>query len=326
MTKAEALGVLLDFADRLDVAQLGKAAARARYLLDRDAGRRLAKDEDAQLQAQGAYLVESPLTGMWHGELDLAPVEGAIVNTVIDVLAKPRPAHDGTPDPRTASRRRAEAFVQMAQLAITAVPGGPGSLPTRHGSPVRLIATADLTTLRADLAKRHGTAGVPPATISTGQPGGTMISPLTAQMLACEAETVPVVIDDEGRALDVGQTIYPFPPRIRKAIELRDRHCTFPGCTAPPPWCHGHHLLPFGRGGPTAEDNGTLLCGRHHRYVHAKGWTGHLVDGHVAWQPRRRDDPDGEPIVNAHTQAIEHALNQLAQRWLARNPELRDTG
>ena len=111
MTKAEALGVLLDFADRLDVAQLGKAAARARYLLDRDAGRRLAKDEDAQLQAQGAYLVESPLTGMWHGELDLAPVEGAIVNTVIDVLAKPRPAHDGTPDPRTASRRRAEAFV-----------------------------------------------------------------------------------------------------------------------------------------------------------------------------------------------------------------------
>ncbi len=94
------MGVLLDFADRLDVAQFGKAAARARYLLDRDAARRLAEDEDAQQDARGSYLVEDPMTGMWHGELHtLPPVEGAIVNTALEVLAKPEPAEDGTPDP-----------------------------------------------------------------------------------------------------------------------------------------------------------------------------------------------------------------------------------
>ena len=69
-TKSEALGILLEFADRLDVAQLGKAAARARYLLDRGAAQRLATDEDAQQEARSSHLVQDPVTGMWHGELD----------------------------------------------------------------------------------------------------------------------------------------------------------------------------------------------------------------------------------------------------------------
>ena len=322
-TKAEALAVLLGFADRLDVAQLGKAAARARYLLDPGAAQRLARDEQAQQDAQGAWLAEDPLTGMWHGELHLAPVEGAFVHTVVDVLAKPQPASDGSPDPRTAGRRRAEAFVTMARLALAALPGQPGALPTRHGCPVRLIATADLSTLKADLARRHGPAGVPPAVVETGQPGGRIVSPLSAQVLACDAEVVPTLTDQAGRALDVGTTIYPFPPKIRQAIEHRDRHCTYPGCSAPAPWCHGHHLVRH-PDGPTSEDNGTLLCGRHHRFIHAHGWTGRIIDGHVIWRPPGPDDPP-QP-ANAHTQHIEHALNQLALRWLTRNPELQDTG
>lgn len=326
-TRREALGVLLDFADRLDVAQLGKAAARARYLLDRDAARRLARDEDAQQDARGSYLVEDPMTGMWHGELTLPPVEGAIVNTALEVLAKPEPAEDGTPDPRSAKQRHADAFVALARLGMCALPGEPGALPSRGGSPVRLVATADLATLKADLRRRHGGAGVPPATVETGQPAGQLISPMTAQLMACDAEIVPLLTDESGRPLDVGTTIYPFPRRIRRAMEHRDRHCTFPGCGAPPSRCHAHHLIRH-PDGPTSEDNGTLLCGRHHRHVHAKGWRGRIVDGHVAWRPPGRGDPadEADELMNAHTQQVERALNQLALRWLARNPELRDTG
>jgi Domain of unknown function (DUF222) len=323
VTKAEALALLVDFADRLDVAQLGKAATRARYLLDRGAARRLAKDEDAQQEARSAYLYQDPMTGMWHGELHLPPVEGALVNTVIEVLAKPRPAQDGSPDLRTSQQRHADAFVALAQCAATTALGQPGSLPSRHGAPVRLVATADLATLKADLSKRYGLAGVPPATIATGQPGGWVISPLTAQVLACDAEIVPMIVDEAGRALDVGDTIYPFPPRIRRAIEQRDRHCTYPGCTAQPSWCHAHHLTRH-PDGPTSEANGTLLCGRHHRFIHAKAWTGRIIDGHVVWKPPGPDH--SELPANAHTQHLEHALKHLARRWLTRNPELRDTG
>src|SRR4029079_19272860 len=122
-----------------------------------------------------------------------------------------------------------------------------------------------------------GLAGLVPPLVSTGEPGGWEISPLTLDVLSCEAGVVPVLTDSFGRALDVGDTQYPFPPRIRRAIEVRDLHCTFPGCSAKPAWCHVHHLVAFGRGGPTSEGNGALLCGRHHRYVHAHGWTGTIV-------------------------------------------------
>jgi hypothetical protein len=84
-------------------------------------------------------------------------------------------------------------------------------------------------------------------------------------------------------------------------------------------------LVAFGRngkpGGPTAEANGTLLCGRHHRLVHSAGWTGALVDGHVRWQPPTPGAPPAEP--NDHTRQIETRLRHLAHRWLTRNPHLR---
>jgi hypothetical protein len=147
-------------------------------------------------------------------------------------------------------------------------------------------------------------------------------------MLACDAETIPVLLDGNGRALDVGESQYRFPVRIRRAIELRDRHCTFPNCRAPATWSHTHHLVPFGRngqsGGRTSEANGTLLCGQHHRHVHANGWTGRLIDGHVEWSPPQ---PGAPPLpANDLARQFETKLRQLALRWLARHPQLRDTG
>jgi hypothetical protein len=191
-----------------------------------------------------------------------------------------------------------------------------------------MIVTADIATLLSDPTRKHGQAGVPPAVVETGEPGGADLSPLEAQTLFCDAELVPAVLDGDGRALDVGDSQYRFPPRIRRAIEIRDGHCSFPRCAAPPAWCHTHHLVPFGRngrsGGPTAEANGTLLCGRHHRYIHASGWTGRLVDGHVTWTPPEPGAPPAEP--NDFARQFESKLRQLALRWLGRNPHLRDTG
>jgi hypothetical protein len=139
------------------------------------------------------------------------------------------------------------------------------------------------------------------------------------QTLACDAEVLPVLTDTFGRALDVGQASYPFPKKIRRAIEVRDRHCTFEGCTAKAPWCDTHHLTAFGRGGPTSEANGVLLCGRHHRFVHAKTWKGRIVDGHVVWRP---PDPGSTERGNAYDQEFERELRKLALTWLTRNPHL----
>jgi hypothetical protein len=304
----------------VDPAQLGRAGQRARHRLDPHAAERLAKDEDAQHEARDGYVV-TERSGMVLVHGLLPPAEGAIFRTVVDCLSAPHPAHDGTPDSRSKGKRVADAMTTMAGLVITARQGQPGSLPTRGGSPIRCQLTADLATMRADLAHRGGQAGVVPATLDNGDPGGLDVSPLAAQTLACDAEIIPMLVDDDGRVLDVGTTTYPFPPRIRRAIEHRDRHCTFPGCGALPSWCDAHHLIRF-PDGPTAEANGALLCGRHHRYVHAHAWVGSIEDGHVVWRARA----PGDPNTNAHLEVFERQLRELARRWLSRREAFNDTG
>ena len=51
----------------------------------------------------------------------------------------------------------------------------------------------------------------------------------------------------------------------RLAMIARDQGCSFPGCTAPPAWCQAHHVTDFALTRRTSVDDGTLLCGFHHR-------------------------------------------------------------
>jgi hypothetical protein len=325
-TWAEAQRLLVDEGGRLDPGQLARAGKRLRHRLDPDGGDRLARDEDLQEQSRTAYLIQES-TGMWLLRGLLPPVAGAMLHAALDTLAAPRPTSDGTPDPRSGQQRMADALCGFAEMSIANAGPPPHCLPTRHGSAVRLVVTSDLDTMLASVTTKAGSAGTVPAVLETGEPGGWDVSPLTAQMLACDAEVVPVLLDGFGRPLDVGDAIYRFPLRIRRAIEVRDKHCTFTSCQAPPAWSHTHHLIPFGRngkrGGPTSESNGTLLCGRHHRFVHANGWSGSLADGQVRWRPPRPGAPP-EP-ANTFVQQFEIKLRQLALRWLARNPDLRNT-
>jgi hypothetical protein len=313
-TRHEVQLLLLDAATRIDPAQLAKAGVRVCHRLDPQAADRLARDEDAQWDAREAWLVQRP-TGQWVMHAVLSSLAGAMVRAAVDPLTAPWPAADGTPDPRTPRQRTADAITTLAELTLAARAGEPGALPRRTGSPTRVLLTGDVRTLLADVTSAGGALGVAPAVVETGDPGGCDVSPLTLQTMACDAELLAMLLDsDTGRPLDVGETSYPFPPKVRRAIEARDRHCTFTGCTAPPSWCDAHHLVAFARSRWTAEANGTLLCGRHHRFVHAHGWVGRLVDGHVVWRPRG----EGDRPVNAQAAEFEQQLRHLALRWLAR--------
>jgi hypothetical protein len=318
-TRAEVQELLLGAAGQVDPAQLGKAGARVRHRLDPDAAARLARDEDAQQEQREAYLIQES-TGMWHLRGYLPPLAGAALQAALDPLTAPQPAADGTPDPRPGRHRMADGLHLLAELSLAAGAGQPGALPRRAGASTRLIVTADLSAVLADLTTANGLSGVVPGVVDTGEPGGWELSPLAVQTLSCGAEVLPILLDDHtGRPLDVGTTRYPFPPKIRRAIETRDQHCTFKACHAKPPWCHTHHLTRY-PDGPTAEANGTLLCGRHHRFVHAHGWIGRIVDGHVRWRPPDADDEIG----NAFTQEFEQDLKRLALRWISRNQQLED--
>jgi hypothetical protein len=60
---------------------------------------------------------------------------------------------------------------------------------------------------------------------------------------------------------------------LRRALEIRDGGCVWPGCDRPGRWCDAHHLTWWEDGGPTNLDNCVLLCRRHHTHVHELGWT-----------------------------------------------------
>ena len=72
--------------------------------------------------------------------------------------------------------------------------------------------------------------------------------------------------------IDVGRSKRIVAGPLRKALELRDRNCRWPGCERQASLCDGHHLVHWMHGGATDLDNCVLLCKRHHRMVHEGHW------------------------------------------------------
>ena len=129
------------------------------------------------------------------------------------------------------------------------------------GNPVNLQVTATIETLK-NLA---------------GAAGGEMefslpINATSIQRMACDCSVTRVLLDQNSLIVDVGRATRKIPVALRKALQLRDRHCRWPGCERPPSYCDGHHLQHWIFDGPTDLDNVVLLCKRHHRMVHEGGW------------------------------------------------------
>jgi len=95
----------------------------------------------------------------------------------------------------------------------------------------------------------------------------------TARRLACDAGMIPVVLGSRSEPLDIGRLTRIVPAGMRRAVDLRDRHCRFPGCDRTAKWCECHHVIFWRDGGPTTVDNLVLLCRWHHVRVHEYGWT-----------------------------------------------------
>jgi hypothetical protein len=108
-----------------------------------------------------------------------------------------------------------------------------------------------------------------------------------------------VVMGPDGQLLDLGRTHRVVPPHLRRAVEIRDRHCVFAGCDAPSHWCDVHHVLEWlAHDGDTSLENSALLCERHHTKVH-HGFRVERQPG-GRWRTWRPDDTEiliGTPLL-----------------------------
>jgi hypothetical protein len=143
---------------------------------------------------------------------------------------------------------------------------GDPSLEKIPASGLRAEALVDLVGQhqRRDLEDRH--------TVADRYRVGIVIRPDEFPMAACDSDLYRVVVNAEGEVLDIGRTSRFWTIPIRRAITNRDRGCIFPGCDRPPSWCDAHHCWEWDDGGPTSQDNGCLLCRRHHTFIHKKKW------------------------------------------------------
>ena len=95
---------------------------------------------------------------------------------------------------------------------------------------------------------------------------------------------------------DEGRRYRTVPPRLRRALDLRDRHCAFPGCRIAVGWCEAHHILEWEHGGATNLDNLTLVVREasprraRRRLDHRRGFPG-IDPGCPTWLTFTPPDP-----------------------------------
>jgi hypothetical protein len=97
------------------------------------------------------------------------------------------------------------------------------------------------------------------------------LSPATARRLCCDASLLPVLEDSSGNVLNIGRKTRAIPPSIRRALQIRDHGCRFPGCCESR-YVDAHHIQHWCDGGETRLDNLVLLCRHHHRLLHQEGY------------------------------------------------------
>ena len=184
---------------------------------------------------------------------------------------------------REAARRRADAMGLISERAMSA---GFAGDPNEE---------ADISGTRAE--RYQVVLHVETATLAeSGETGRsdldvTGVSAETSRRLSCDASVVVVThgrgvtegAGITGPILNVGRRTRTISPGLRRALEIRDRGCRFPGCGLR--FTDAHHVQHWADGGETSLSNTLLLCRFHHRLVHEGGWK-------VRWSG------EGEPVFH----------------------------
>jgi len=93
----------------------------------------------------------------------------------------------------------------------------------------------------------------------------------SVKRLCCDGHAVVIGEDENGEPLNIGRKTRTVPTAIKRALEARDKGCSFPGCHHTR-FVDAHHVEHWSAGGETSLDNLTLLCSQHHKLVHEGGF------------------------------------------------------
>jgi len=117
----------------------------------------------------------------------------------------------------------------------------------------------------------------------------------TVRRHACDAEIIPVVLDGEGRPLDVGRSQRLATCEQRIALRAMYRTCGIDGCNTNFDRCEIHHVLEWTADqGPTDLRYLVPLCDHHHHRAHEGRW-------------RLQLDPDTRDLTVTYPDGTHHS-------------------
>jgi hypothetical protein len=241
---------LVEAAKRLPARQLQHTVAHWRHTLDWEQG---LKEAD-RCREQRRLKVSTTMLGMVRVDGDLDPETGETMLAALrDCMDAERRSRDSD-DQRTPTQRRVDALGEICRRWLDA-----SDRPLVGGERPHVAVIVDLEALQGHAGRRS----------EFGHVGS--VHPEIVRRWACDASVSRVITRGDSEPLDIGRRTSVVPAPMRRAVIVRDRHCRFPGCDRPPPWCDAHHVTHWANGGPTALSNLVLLCRRHHGMVHQMG-------------------------------------------------------
>ncbi|MFI7123671.1 DUF222 domain-containing protein [Amycolatopsis sp. NPDC049868] len=277
--RAGAEQILANLAPSAGPRQLAEAEANLLGLLDPD-GKEPKEPEPKEPRRE--ITLERRKDGFWKLTGLLDDETGARTAAALEAYAQPRPVDEfGQADLRMKCERLGDAWAELLDLAI-ACPDQPGT----SGYRTLVHVTIGLDALKSGL----GTACLDFV--------GTMTA-REARLAACDCLMLPVVMSAAGEPLDLGRLRRFVTPGQRRALNIRDGGCAFPGCHRKPKNCHAHHIHHWADGGPTDLRNLVLLCSFHHRLIHHGDWEVRMAaDGLPEFIPPQYRDPLRQPRRN----------------------------
>jgi hypothetical protein len=301
---AEAEEIIVGIAEEHPVSAVARAVKHLRFVVDPEGEARAAREahDDQRLRF-------TPDGHLVRVDGRLSPEAAALLATALDQVVDGWRRDDALPaaeriegDDLLAQRRRRQRHPHLLALALEHLAAAfldNGALGTHHGVRPHLTLMVDADRLEAGLG---GELTLP------GQDEPVLLPPASIRRVLCDS-TVTTVITQGGcprggladllrphahDVLFVGRAHRVVTPRQRRALEVRDQHCAFPGCRVSPHRTEAHHVIPWEKGGSTDLDNLVLLCKAHHHAVHEGGWwltaTGEDAGRAGYWQlhpPRR---------------------------------------
>jgi hypothetical protein len=235
---------------------LGASAAQVEVYCRRLRNGDASEGEAARAAQERRYLSRSfrdDGTGTIHVELPCEEIE--LVMRALEFIAQDLPLPD---DETSMFAKGADALVQMARVALDQPqPSSASPSPAKRSSEHYQV----MVQIEAKALEGHG--------------GESSLPLETVRRLCCDGSVVPV-ITNQGEPLAIGRKQRTIPTAVRRALLVRDKACSFPGCTHTQ-WLDAHHIRHWAEGGETNLENLILLCTHHHRLLHEGGFKLHAT-------------------------------------------------